>query len=108
MIFYQPAIDYNSNIFPLSTEKCKQLGENEIILEQISSDYNLVQKHKQHVDNEYSTLKMKNEDLNDSLSRALEQRDLARSELHISYTQLEAMKNDKNETEEILRSMSLC
>ncbi|XP_055308921.1 myosin heavy chain, clone 203-like [Sitodiplosis mosellana] len=85
-------------------EKCKQLGENEVMLEQISSNYEIVKRDKRYVDNEYSTLKLKNEDLSGSLNRALEQRNLAQSEALTLNTQLEAMINEKNSVEEMLRA----
>lgn len=90
-----------------SAEKCKQLGENEVMLEKIATNYELMQKDKQHVDGEYSTLKLKNQDLKESLNRALEQRDLARSEVSTLYAQLDAVNNEKYNTEAILRGMLL-
>lgn len=77
------------------------------MLEQIATNFELVQKDKQHVDNEFSMLKMKNEDLTASLNRALEQRDLARSEVLTLNALLEAANNEKYAMEEALRGMSI-
>ena len=95
------------NFSLLFTEKCKQLGENEVMLGQMASNLELAQMDKRYVDNEYSTLKQKNEDLNGALNRALEQRDIARSEALDLDMELEALKNDKNEMEARFRGMSL-
>lgn len=58
------------------------------------------------MDNEYVTIKMKNEDLNDSLRRAIEQRDLARSEILTLYTKLQQSKEDKEDMADIFHGMS--
>lgn len=59
------------------------------------------------MDNEFMTLKMKNEDLSDSLNRALEQRDLARSEVLALYAKLQELTAEKEDVEQLLNGMSI-
>lgn len=80
--------------FFFELETCKQLDENEFHLDNVSNSFEVIQKDKQYMDNEYVTIKMKNEDLNDSLRRAIEQRDLARSEILTLYTKLQELKGE--------------
>lgn len=76
-------------------------------LDSVSSNYDHVQRDKQLMDNKFMTLKMKSEDLNDSLNRALEQRDLARSEVLALYAKLQEVTAEKEDVEQLLNGMSM-
>lgn len=75
------------------------------MIEQMTTNLKVVQRDKQYIDNVFSTLKMKNEDLHVSLQHAIEQRDLAKSEILTLYAQIEAMNTQRNDANDMFLGM---
>lgn len=81
------------------------MGEHELHLAKVSTNFEMVQKDKHQVDNEFVMTKMKNEDLSETLQRALEQRDSARAEVFTLYAKIQELKVEKEEANEILEGL---
>lgn len=79
------------------------MEEKDLKLTEMSTKFETLQKEKKRMTHEFLTLKQKYEDLNNSFNRALEQRNLARSEAETLRIDLETLKADKNGVDGLLK-----